>query len=150
MPLSMRFPGTVTSHSDTSAHDVTREAVSRFATAVRATDPAHHDAAAARAAGHPDVVAPPTFPIVFLVATQQRILAHPELGFDYARVVHREQHFSYRRPLHAGERVTVTTGLTSLESLGGNAVAHFDGEVAGADGATICTIRATVVSRAAA
>jgi acyl dehydratase len=137
-------------HEATSAHDVTREAVSRFAAAVRATDPAHHDPDAARAAGHPDVVAPPTFPIAFLVAAQERILASPTLDFDYSRVVHREQHFAYSRPLHAGQRVTVVTGLTSLETLRGNAIAQFGGRLDDATGVTICTIRATVVSRAAA
>ena len=43
---------------------VGREKIREFASAVQATDPAHFDVAAARAAGHDDLVAPPTFSIV--------------------------------------------------------------------------------------
>ena len=135
-------------YSATTVHHVAREAVSEFARAVGATSPAHHDPQAARDAGFADVVAPPTFPIVFLLATQEQILANPELGFDYSRVVHREQQFTHHRPIHAGDRLSVTMSLTSIETLQGNAVAAFVGRLDDADGACVCTTRATLVSRA--
>jgi hypothetical protein len=135
-------------YSVTTVHEVDRAAVSRFATAIGATDPAHHEPKAAQAAGFADVVAPPTFPIVFLIATQERLLASPELDFDYSRVVHREQHFRRHRPIEAGRRLSVTTNLTSIEELHGNSVATFDGHFV-TDDVTVCTVQAILVSRAA-
>ena len=51
---------------------VGREKVREFARAVFATNPINSDVDAARAAGYSDVVAPPTFPVVF-VAEDYRI-----------------------------------------------------------------------------
>ena len=59
---------------------VGREKVREFARAVQATHPEHHDVEAARAAGHADVIAPPTFPIVIQELTLQQLL-----GDDRAR-----------------------------------------------------------------
>ena len=43
-------------------YEVGREKLREFAIAVGETDPIYHDEAAARAAGHPDLPAVPTFP----------------------------------------------------------------------------------------
>ena len=45
-------------------YEVGAEKIREFATAIGETGPLHHDAEAARAAGYPNVVAPPTFAIV--------------------------------------------------------------------------------------
>ena len=45
-------------------YTVSREAVRAFAAAVFAQDPAHTDPEAARALGHADLLAPPTFAII--------------------------------------------------------------------------------------
>ncbi len=85
---------------------VGREKVREFARAVLATAPLHHDVDAARAAGFADVVAPPTFPIVVAEATLQQLLAEPDAGIDFSRVVHGDQRFTYSRPLVAGDELT--------------------------------------------
>ena len=48
-----------TTYPSIPAYQVGREKIREFATAVKATDPVHHDLAAAQAAGYPDLVAPP-------------------------------------------------------------------------------------------
>ena len=48
----------------TEPYQVGREKIREFADAIGATDAAYHDPAAAAALGYPDVVAPPTFPVV--------------------------------------------------------------------------------------
>ena len=74
------------------------------------TDPAYHDPEAARALGYPDVVAPPTFPVVLTMAASRQIIDDPALGMDYSRVVHGDQRFAYTRPVVAGdELVCVST-----------------------------------------
>ena len=61
----------------------------------RRPSPAHRDPEAARALGHPDVVAPPTFPTVLTLGPSTRCCADPELGLDYSRVVHGEERYAY-------------------------------------------------------
>ena len=65
MSLDPSFVGR--SYPPTAPYQVGREKIREFATAIGATDPAHHDPAAARALGHPDVVAPPTFPVIVTI-----------------------------------------------------------------------------------
>ena len=61
----------------------------------------------ARAHGHPDVVAPPTFAIVLTMQAGNQLIEDPGLGLDYSRVVHGEQRFVYQRPMHAGDVLQV-------------------------------------------
>lgn len=48
---------------------VSRADIARFAHATRESDPIHYDLDAARAAGHPDVLAPPMFCVALRVST---------------------------------------------------------------------------------
>ena len=83
---------------------VTEDAVREFATAVAADDPVHLDADAARERGFPAQLAPPTFTTrqIFPVPREER---ERRLGanLDYARVLHGEQEFVYKRLPVAGE-----------------------------------------------
>src|SRR4028119_193478 len=47
------------SYPPSAVYEVGRQKITEFAEAIGAADPVHRDAAAARAAGHPDVTAPP-------------------------------------------------------------------------------------------
>ena len=85
---------------------VGREKVREFARAVFATSPLSFDVEAARAAGHPDLVAPPTFPVVVQEATLAQLLSAPDAGIDFSRVVHGDQRFTFSRPVFAGDELT--------------------------------------------
>jgi len=89
------------------AYQVGREKVREFATAIGETSPLCHDPAAARAAGYPDVVAPPTFAFVLTMRAMNVAMFDPQLGLEYALAVHGEQHFAYRRPIVAGDEISV-------------------------------------------
>jgi acyl dehydratase len=95
-----------------------------------------------------DVIAPPTFPIVLSMRAESSAVLDPELGFDFSRVVHREQRFTYTRPVHAGDVLTVTVTLTQADTLGGNDLVAFQSEVATLTGEHICTTTTSLVSRA--
>ena len=84
-------------------YEVGREKLREFAIAVGETDPIYHDEAAARAAGHPDLPAVPTFAVVLSLRAGQVVYGDPELGLDYSRVVHGEQEFVYHRPIVEGD-----------------------------------------------
>lgn len=126
---------------------VGREKVREFARAVLATAPLHHDVEAARAAGFADVVAPPTFPIVVAEATLQQLLAEPDAGIDFSRVVHGDQRFTYSRPVVAGDELTATLRVTSIKSLGGNSMITSETTMVDAAGEHVVTSISTLVVR---
>ena len=67
----------------TAPYLVGREKVREFARAVFAANPINHDVDAARAAGHADIVAPPTFAVVVQEHTLAQLLAEPDAGIDF-------------------------------------------------------------------
>lgn len=129
---------------------VGREKIREFAGAVGATDPVHTDEQAARAAGHPGVVAPPTFPVVFTWAATREVVDDPALGLDFGRVLHRDQSFDLHRPVTAGDVLTTVVSVQDIRVLAGNDVVTFRCEVTDPDGATVLVSTATLVGRAGA
>ena len=126
---------------------VGREKIREFARAVFSESPINHDPDAARAAGYPDVVAPPTFPIVVQERTLAQLLAEPDAGIDFTRVVHGDQRFSYTRPIVAGDELTATAGDTSVKSLGGHSMVTSESAIVDANGAHVVTATSTLVVR---
>jgi acyl dehydratase len=126
---------------------VGREKVREFARAVLATSPLHTDPEPARAAGYADVVAPPTFAVVIQEATLAQLLADPEAGIDFSRVVHGEQRFTFSRPIVAGDELTATLRVTSVKTLGGNAMVTAETAVTDPGGAHVVTAVSTLVVR---
>ncbi|MDH6181981.1 acyl dehydratase [Microbacteriaceae bacterium SG_E_30_P1] len=126
---------------------VGREKVREFARAVFATSPLNFDPEAAIAAGYADVVAPPTFPVVVQEATLAQLLAEPDAGIDFSRVVHGDQRFTYTRPVVAGDELTATLTVTSVKTLGGNAMVTSESSMVDAAGDHVVTAISTLVVR---
>ena len=145
MPLDASFVGRTW---PAEIYEVSLEKIREFATAVGADDPVHHDRDAARAAGHPDVVAPTTFPVVFTWPATKRVVDDPALGLDFSRVIHRDQAVELHRPLHAGDVVTTVVAVDDVRELAGNDVVTFRCDVTDADGEAVLTTTATLVGRA--
>ena len=97
------------SYPPSAVYEVGRAKIAEFAAALGDPDPVYRDPAAARAAGHPDVIAPPTFAIVVTPRGGDVVLADPDVALDYSRVVHGEQRFIHHRPIRAGDRLVATT-----------------------------------------
>lgn len=110
---------------------VGREKVKEYALAVGETNPLHLDVAAARAAGHADVVAPPMFAVVYQSPSVMPALFDPEVGIDFAMMVHSGQDFRWERLVVAGEELTTTTTVAAISEKGG--LGFFDFEVATVD-----------------
>jgi len=126
---------------------VGREKVREFARAVFATNPIYLDPSAARAAGHADVVAPPTFPVVVQELTLAQLLAEPDANIDFARVVHGDQRFTYSRPVVAGDELTATLSITSVKTLGGHSMVTSESVMTDAKGDHVVTAISTLVVR---
>ena len=128
-------------------YEVGREKIAEFAAAVGSDDPAHTDPQAARALGHRDVIAPPTFAIVVAQRAEAAVLLDPESGIDYARLVHGEQRFVHHRPITAGDRLVATAHVDTVREAGGHGMVATRVEITDEDGDPVATTRSTVVIR---
>jgi acyl dehydratase len=93
-----------------------------FAKAIGETDALYTDEAAARAAGYPDLPAPPTFLFAAELdsGATDRLLA--DLGVPIASILHGEQGFTYHRAACAGDVVTVESTITDIYDKKGGAL----------------------------
>lgn len=134
----------------TEPYEVGREKVREFATAIGDPDASYREERAARELGHPDVVAPPTFAVVVAFRALDVIIADPDLGLDYSRVLHGDQRFTYTRPVRAGDRLSATATIDTIRSVAGNDLLTVRSEIATGDGEHVCTATTTFVARPAA
>jgi acyl dehydratase len=121
--------------------------LSAFAEAVGSTDPVHHSAEAARAAGYRDVIAPPTFAVSLAQQCDAQYIRDPEAGIDFSRVVHGEQRFVHHRPITAGDEVMGVLTVDSIRQAGGHSMVTTRTELSAADGTALCTSTSTIVVR---
>ncbi len=137
-------------YSAAGPYEVSRVKITDFADAIGDPNPVFRDQAAARAAGHPDVIAPPTFAIVISMAAGSRAISDPGLGVNYAMIVHGEQRFEYSRPIVAGDVVTSEATITDIRDAGRNVLLTTRTEIRTVDGEHVCTAHNTLVQRGGA
>lgn len=126
-------------------YEVGRAKIRQFAEAVGETSPLCHDVEAARAAGYPDLVAPPTFAVVPAFLGLREVMGRLEAPL--ARQVHGEQGFTHHRPIVAGDLLVTTAVAERVRSVGGNLFVTVACEVTDADGAPVTSARSVVVVR---
>jgi acyl dehydratase len=149
MPINRDFIGR--EYPADEIYEVSREKIRDFALAIGDPNPIYLDADAAKAAGHPDVVAPPTFLTVlgFRFAMNSPIV-DPDFGLNYALVVHGEQRFVAHRPVYAGDRLVSTQIVDDIRDAGRNELASTRTEVSTDSGVPVATVYASLVSRGTA
>ena len=145
MPLDASALGR--SDPPTEPYEVGIEHVREFAAAIGDPNPVYRDRAAAAALGHPDVLAPPTFAFVLSFKASRQVIADPDLGIDYSRVVHGDQNFVYARPIRAGDALTTTVTIDAIRSAGGHHMVTTRGDIATVDGEHVATSFTTLVVR---
>ncbi len=97
---------------------VGREKIREYATVVGETNPLHFDLDAARAAGHDDLVAPPMFAVVYGLPAVGPALFDPEVGVDFAMLVHGAQEFDWGPLVVAGDEISTTVSVKSIDQRG--------------------------------
>jgi len=143
MPLDTSFAGR-TLASEVS-YEVGREKIREFADAIGDPHSAYRDPEAAKALGHRDVIAPPTFPVVFTFAAARPLLA--EMGIVPSRIVHGDQRFRYTRPIHPGDVLTCMVSVENIRSLAGNDMVVLRTDVTADEGDHVVTTWSTLVVR---
>jgi acyl dehydratase len=135
------------SYPPSAVYEVARAKLAEFATAIGSDDPVHCDPEAARAAGYPDVIAPPTFAIAVTLEAAMVVLDDPDVGIDYSRVVHGEQRFTHHRPIRAGDRLVATATIAAARSVAGNDLLTARVDLTTEDGEAVCTSLSMLVAR---
>jgi acyl dehydratase len=131
-------------------YEVGREKLREFATAVGETGSLYHDEEAAKAAGHPDIPAVPTFAIVLSMRAGALVYGDPSLGLDYSMFVHGEQEFVSERPIRAGDRLRAAAKVAAVEVKGRHELLTIETRVTTEAGEPVCLVRATLLSRGTA
>jgi acyl dehydratase len=147
MPLNRAFIGR--EYSFDTPFEVGRELIRHFAMAIGDGNPIYHDVAAAQAAGHRDLVAPPTFLTTLGFRRGGGPIGDPDLGLDYALVVHGEQKFVLHRPVYAGDALLGRTTVTDIRDVGRNEAMVMETAVMAGD-EQVATVTMTMISRGTA
>jgi len=127
--------------------EVDRDSVVRFAEAIGEDGAVFRDADAARAAGFPEQLAPPTFPTRMQIAVSAAVAADPELGLDYTRVVHGEQAYEWLRPVHVGDVLTAAPRIADIRARGPLEFLVVESDIRDAAGEVVVRARTTLLSR---
>ena len=128
-------------------YTVGREKVREFARAVKATHPSHYDVEAARELGHRDLVAPPTFAIIVAQLADAQLIADPEAGIDFSRVVHADQRFVHHRAIVAGDELVAELHVDTVRAMGGGAMITTRAEISTTDGEKTATSTSSLLVR---
>src|SRR3954471_12791320 len=139
--VGKRYPGTT--------YAVGREKIKEYALATGETNPLHLDPGAARSAGHRDVVAPPMFAVVYSAPAVGPAIFDPEVGINFALMVHGGQEFVWGPLVVAGDEVTTEVAVKSIEERAGNGYFVFESQSVNQDGETVCTGTWTNIVRGA-
>ncbi|WP_020575495.1 FAS1-like dehydratase domain-containing protein [Actinopolymorpha alba] len=134
-------------YSTRTPYEVGREKIREFADAIGDPNPVYRDPEVAKAFGHTDVVAPPTFPIVVAFGLLNQLFDDPEAGVALHRVVHADQKFSYTRPLHPGDRLAATLTVEGVRQVAGADLILTRTAITTVDGEPVCTASASIVHR---
>ena len=117
---------------------VGREKIREYAAAVGETNPLYLNVDAARKAGHADVVAPPMFAVVYAAPSVMRGLFDPELGIDFAQLVHGSQEFRWGPLVVAGDEISTTTAVKEISARGELEFYVFESRSRNDRGETVC------------
>jgi acyl dehydratase len=75
------------------------------------------------------------------------VIADPNSGIDYSRVVHGEERFVHHRPIVAGDRLIATTTVDKVGTAGKHTMVTTRVEIADEKGEPVTTVTSTLVVR---
>lgn len=126
--------------------EVERGRLRLFAEAIGERDPVFRDEMAARAAGHPDVPAPPTSLFGFLLERPDATRWLDDLGIELGHVLHAGQTFVYHATAYAGDVLTFRPMIVDAFEKKGGALQFLvrKTSVTRADGAPVVDLTDTI------
>jgi acyl dehydratase len=118
-----------------------------FAEAIGETDPVYTDVDAAKAAGHPDIPAPPTFLFSVELENPEPFAFLESIGVDLRMVLHGEQSFTYHAIAYPGDSLVATPRITDVYAKKGGALEFIvkNTAITRVDGAPIAELESVIV-----
>jgi hypothetical protein len=102
----------------------------------------------AAAVGDDGAFVPPTFfTAPEILSGLDRVVADEELGLDFARVVHGDEEFQWRRAVRVGETLQVQTVVESIRAKGGHEFLVLRTDMRDAAGEEVVVTRSTMIVR---
>ena len=117
---------------------VGREKIKEYAFAVGESNPLHLDHEAARKAGHADVVAPPMFCVVYSAPAMAPAILDPEVGINFALMVHGGQEFRWGPLVVAGDEIRTEVSVKSITEQDGRGFYVFESVSTNQRDETVC------------
>jgi acyl dehydratase len=139
MPLNQSFEGR--EFPPPPPYEVTPESIAEFADAIGDPNPAYRGKGA---------IAPPTYLTKLNFIYGPSVLGDPELGLNYALVVHGEQEYEFRRPVRAGDVLVAKPRISKIFAKGRNEFMVTEAAIETEEGEKVAVARSTIVSRGTA
>ena len=115
-------------------YEVGLEKIREYANAVGEASDVHRDREAAKAAGFRDVVAPPMFAVVYSAAALGPAVLDPDVGINFAAMVHGGQEFAWGEPVCAGDTITTSVRVADISEKDGKGFYVFESVSTNQDG----------------
>ena len=115
-------------------YEVGKEKIAEYARAVGEDNPVYFDREEAREAGFRDVAAPPMFAVVFSSGSVAPGIFDPEVGINFAMMVHGGQEIVWGEPVCAGDVITTETTVKDISEKGGMGFYVFESVSTNQDG----------------
>jgi acyl dehydratase len=90
------------------SYELGKEKIREYAAVLGIENPVHFDREAAKAAGFRDIVAPPMFCVVYSAPALAPAMFDPDVGMNFATMVHGSQEFEWSEPACSGDQITTT------------------------------------------
>jgi meromycolic acid (3R)-3-hydroxyacyl-[acyl-carrier protein] dehydratase HadA len=128
-------------------YEVGREKVREYALAVKNSDPAYFDDAAAEALGHDAILAPLTFVSILGLKAQMAFFEHHAIPITAEKLVQAEQGLTMLRPIKAGDKLYCHIRLDSLRRAFGADVLTIRSRITNQHGETVQEDYTTMAGR---
>ena len=99
-----------------------------FANTIGETNPIYLDEQAAKEAGYPGILAPPTYGFSLKLAIDDPFRYYREMGVDLHKLLHSRQKFEYAGQICSGDRLEVTTTILDIYDRRRGAIEFIDEE----------------------
>jgi len=135
--------------SPTCTLEVEKGRLRQFAKAIGETRPVCMDDQAARQAGYPGLLMPPTFLFCLEMDRPEPYGWFDEVGIPLPQVLHAEQGFTYHAPAFAGDALTFNAVISDIHSRKGGLLEFVvqDNTITNQHGQAIADFRRTLVIR---
>jgi acyl dehydratase len=115
-------------------YEVGREKIREYAHAVGEDNPVYFDRDAAKAAGFRDIPAPPMFAVVYSAGAMGPAILDPEVGINFAMMVHGGQEFVWGEPVCSGDVITTVAEVKDISERDGKGFYVFESVSTNGDG----------------